>query len=461
MSAAGTVLATSAEGAGDMPSLDPTAGTDAGDGSPTFSQVLSLSSPDLPEPSGNATRAAAPAATNPPTDAAAKRGPEEPSPAPVGSSGRRGHRHADPSGSREQQSRGVAGSAAAQAGRAEQTGPAAPSTPTPTQAGTCDVGTEHSAATTLASTSFAVPAPVLAADVLANDVPSPDGTDTTVASTALVTGENAAAGTGSGAASDLSTTAAHDGPVASSGSPFDDEPSIQDPLDESASATRGLVTPDSGPDRDTVPSNSTATARALTAAVASTNGRVSVDRAAPLEPNALHVGPEPVGVSGPAAAAPVSAEGVSETAEFPDEGAGTVAATVDIDDLTASISRPLAAGSGEYSVQVSLHPPELGEVRALLSLQGDVLHVTLTPEHASGYDALSDAMPALHEQLAGRGVEVNVTLGQPGDTRGEDGWRPAHAGASNSGPSDEANPAVTPSAFPLNAGSPGRINLVL
>jgi hypothetical protein len=152
---------------------------------------------------------------------------------------------------------------------------------------------------------------------------------------------------------------------------------------------------------------------------------------------------------------------VSETAEFPDEGAGTAGATVDIDDLAASISRPLAAGSGEYSVQVSLHPPELGEVRALLSLQGDVLHVTLTPEHSSGYDALSDAMPALHEQLAGRGVEVNVTLGQPGDTRGEDGWRPAHAGASTSGPSDEASPDVTPSAIPVNAGGPGRINLVL
>jgi flagellar hook-length control protein FliK len=167
-----------------------------------------------------------------------------------------------------------------------------------------------------------------------------------------------------------------------------------------------------------------------------------------------------IAAAGPTAATPVSAEGVSEPAEFPDGGAGT-APTVDIDDLAASISRPLAGGSGEYSVQVSLHPPELGEVRALLSLQGDVLHVTLTPEHASGYDALSDAMPALHEQLGGGGVEVNVTLGQPGDTQGEGGSRPAHAGPSTSGPSDDATPAVTPSAFPVHAGSPGRINLVL
>ena len=122
------------------------------------------------------------------------------------------------------------------------------------------------------------------------------------------------------------------------------------------------------------------------------------------------------GTPGPAS---VSAEALSELAEFPDGGEGT--AGVDISDLAASISRPLAGGSGDYSVQVSLHPPELGEVRALLSLQGDVLHVTLTPDHSTGFDALSDAMPALHEQLAGGGVEVHVTLGPPGRTRGR-GW---------------------------------------
>ena len=104
------------------------------------------------------------------------------------------------------------------------------------------------------------------------------------------------------------------------------------------------------------------------------------------------------------------------------------ASGLDISDLAASISRPLAGGNGDYSVQVSLHPPELGEVRALLSLQGDVLHVTLTPEHPSGFDALSDAMPTLHEQLAGGGVEVHVTLGQPGDPEGGDGRGAAEAG---------------------------------
>jgi hypothetical protein len=161
------------------------------------------------------------------------------------------------------------------------------------------------------------------------------------------------------------------------------------------------------------------------------------------------------------ASAPVSTDDATGLAEFPDEAAGTAVSTLDVSDLATSISRPLAAGNGDYSVQVSLHPPELGQVRALLSLQGDVLHVTLTPEHASGFEALSDALPALHEQLAGGGVEVNVTLGQPGDGQGEEDRRPADRGFTPLVPSGDATPALTPSALPTNAAGPGRIHLVL
>ena len=146
----------------------------------------------------------------------------------------------------------------------------------------------------------------------------------------------------------------------------------------------------------------------------------------------------------------------------PAEGAPTTASPgLDLGDLATSIARPLAAGNGDYSVQVSLHPPELGEVRALLSLQGDVLHVTLTPEHAAGFDASSDAMPALHEQLAGGGLEVNVTLGQPGDTPGGDehpGPARGHVGAA---PPDEAAPSPTTPAVAITSDGPGRIHLVL
>ena len=193
------------------------------------------------------------------------------------------------------------------------------------------------------------------------------------------------------------------------------------------------------------------------------------------ESTALHPGLERILVNrtapAPAASAPsaatpetsgtaaVSAEEVLEPAEFPDAGEGTTG--VDISDLAASISRPLAGGSGDYSVQVSLHPPELGEVRALLALQGDVLHVTLTPEHSSGFDALSDAMPALHEQLAGGGVEVHVTLGHPGDPEGGDGRAAAETRRAGDAPSDDATPDAVVAAVPMSTAGPGRIHLVL
>ena len=148
-----------------------------------------------------------------------------------------------------------------------------------------------------------------------------------------------------------------------------------------------------------------------------------------------------------------------ELPEFPEDGDGTTGPGVDINGLAAAISRPLAAGNGDYSVQVSLHPPELGEVRALLSLQGDALHVTLTPEHSDGYEALSEAMPALHDQLGGGGVEVNVTLGHPGDPQGGASGRGDDPGAAGTTPAATATPA---SATTLTgSGDPGRIHLIL
>jgi hypothetical protein len=165
------------------------------------------------------------------------------------------------------------------------------------------------------------------------------------------------------------------------------------------------------------------------------------------------------GASGSAA---VSVEEVAAPAAFADAEGGTTGPSLDIGDLAASISRPLAAGNGDYSVQVSLHPPELGQVRALLSLQGDVLHVTLTPEHSSGFEALSDALPSLHEQLAGGGIEVHVSLGQPGDPPpGGDGQGRAEAGPVATTPSENANQLLSLSAVPITSGDAGRIHLIL
>jgi flagellar hook-length control protein FliK len=182
-----------------------------------------------------------------------------------------------------------------------------------------------------------------------------------------------------------------------------------------------------------------------------------------IQPNGTAPGAEASALSaattGTSVTAAVPAEEVLELAELPDGGGGSTG--LDVGELAASISRPLAMGSGDYSVQVSLHPPELGEVRALLSLQGDVLHVTLTPEHSNGFDALSEAMPALHEQLAGGGVEVHVSLGQPGDPEGGHGRGAPEGGPAGTAQPDDATPIVSVAAVPMRAADAGRIHLVL
>lgn len=97
-----------------------------------------------------------------------------------------------------------------------------------------------------------------------------------------------------------------------------------------------------------------------------------------------------------------------------DGGSLGASGELDVSGLAGSISRTLNQSGGNGRVLVTLHPPELGQVQALLTLRGDVLHVALSPERTEGHDAIADALSSLHEQLSGGGVEVNVTLGQPG-----------------------------------------------
>jgi flagellar hook-length control protein FliK len=462
-----------------MPSLEQAAGADApGDGAPTFSEVLSVSAPDLPNPSATPAPSPAPPgpdATQGQVDTAATTVPGPPPPHGASSAGRRGHRQADPSGSREHRDRGATASDApatvGSGASAASVAPSSRSTPAPPETG--GSGSEEVAAGAAALVPATAPAP------------ADPGTPSVVA-----TGQAGAAGTE--VAPPLVATTP-DGPVhpndaandaASNDAAAGDTHSDGVPSTDAAPATAPQGAGD-GSDQNGIGGNPIPTVRTseTTASTASTPAsadvRISVDRAAPPGWSALHVGSEAVEVTGsssfapasvpsPAgagtvgtAAAPASTDEATGLAEFPDGAAGTSASRLDISDLASSISRPLAAGNGDYSVQVSLHPPELGEVRALLSLQGDVLHVTLTPEHASGFEALSDAMPALHEQLAGGGVEVNVTLGQPGEAPGEEGRGPADRGPTPQIASDDATSTLTPSVFSANAAGPGRIHLVL
>ncbi len=119
------------------------------------------------------------------------------------------------------------------------------------------------------------------------------------------------------------------------------------------------------------------------------------------------------GIAPPAVAVAVETELGGDATEL--MGAtGAADVSLDTAGLATSISGALSRGSGSYNVVLNLHPPELGQVQATLSLRGDQLQVDLSPEHAAGRDALESALPALREHLAQGGVEVDVTLGDPG-----------------------------------------------
>ena len=87
---------------------------------------------------------------------------------------------------------------------------------------------------------------------------------------------------------------------------------------------------------------------------------------------------------------------------------------IDLDGLAASISRPLNGGDGTYTVTVAMHPPELGHVQAEVSLEGSALQVSISPQSVAGHDALANAADALRDQLAQGGMNVNVTIRDPG-----------------------------------------------
>ncbi len=452
MSAAGTVVATSVDGAGDMPSSVPVTSGDAShDDAQPFSEVLSRSSAELP---------GSPSSSPPPSpsvvpdephahpDAAPSTVPDASSADTAGSSGGRGRREAGPPGPGDRHVLSTAGSPAPLSRRGTPDKSARRDiSPTEAEIGALDEG--HTQGPPVPPATPAAPAVPTASTSVVTSTP----TDGSVVS---------AVGTGTRSDGDVLATlapAAEDGPGPST-------------IATTGSADAQGVGSNPEPARG---SDAPADRTPEMAGVRRSDERVSAE-GVPSGAAVLHTGPVRILASGSAPGATevlppatagtseslaVAAAEVPELAEFPDSGGGTAGASLDISDLAASISRPLAGGNGDYSVQVSLHPPELGEVRALLSLQGDVLHITLTPEHATGFQALSEAMPALHDQLAGGGVEVNVTLGQPGDPQGGDGGRAAEPAPAGSALSDGAALAATPSAIPTTSGDPDRIHLVL
>jgi flagellar hook-length control protein FliK len=469
VSAPSTVIATSAEGAGDMPSATPvsTGDTSLEDAQP-FSEVLSLSSSSFPAPpNASAPPSSAPVPDEqgtPTTDVAEATVPTPPPEDDRTSSGGRGRRGTGASGRDDAPARSAPGSFVPR-WRAGETGgvPPAASTRTGAESAGGDPGQRP------AAVPLAVSAP---SDPVTPAVPARDGPSDRATVTATIVPDGppgAGAQSAQQGAEDVPAISVDAGgdlgrsvvaasvprPADSSGDGSSPGPARgDDPADRTGGTGLGAVELRVLPARPAPGSaapEGDATRLQATATLSDATGSSVTG------PGVTGPGVTPVaGSSDPQAVATAELDGFTE---FPDAAGSIAGASVDIGGLAAAISRPLAAGNGDYSVQVSLHPPELGEVRALLAYQGDVLHVTLTPEHASGFEALSDAMPTLKDQLAGGGVEVHVTLGQPGDPQGGES-RPEGSGGPALG-SDGTTPAAGSPPTPANLGDPGRIHLVL
>lgn len=86
---------------------------------------------------------------------------------------------------------------------------------------------------------------------------------------------------------------------------------------------------------------------------------------------------------------------------------------VDVGLLAGAIARPLSDGQGTYRVLVAMHPADLGQMQAVVTLHGNDLQVLLTPHTGAGHDALAGALHTLKGELSRGGMNVNVTLRDP------------------------------------------------
>lgn len=112
----------------------------------------------------------------------------------------------------------------------------------------------------------------------------------------------------------------------------------------------------------------------------------------------------------------------------------TSAATssLDVDDLAKTISQATTGADGSYTVNVAMHPSELGHVQAVVTVNGEDLHVAISPQTTLGHAALSNAVEGLKGELARGGLNVNISLRDPRSHSGgprEDATPPQSSGA--------------------------------
>ena len=178
--------------------------------------------------------------------------------------------------------------------------------------------------------------------------------------------------------------------------------------------------------------NSSASTDTTTSAPRRTEGAdVSTDRAFNLV-----VGPN----VGPSTRATVNAapSGPSSTTET---------SSLDVSDLASSISQTTLGSNGSYTVNVAMHPSDLGHVQAVVSLNGSDLHVAITPQTQTGHTALANAVESLKSELSRSGLNVNVSLRDPESRSGrgkDEASRTAPMNTDSSIPESEAPLASKP-----------------
>lgn len=133
------------------------------------------------------------------------------------------------------------------------------------------------------------------------------------------------------------------------------------------------------------------------------------------------------------------------------------ASSLDVTGLASSISQATLGSDGSYTINVAMHPSDLGHVQAVVSLNGVDLHVAITPQTPTGHAALANAVETLKSELSRSGLNVNVSLRDPesrSGTRNENAPRSVQIGADES----VAESEVTPVQESLNV---SQIHLIL
>lgn len=93
---------------------------------------------------------------------------------------------------------------------------------------------------------------------------------------------------------------------------------------------------------------------------------------------------------------------------------------IDLNNLVASISRPLSAGDGNYSLSITLHPADLGHLDAVVTLDKGNLNVSILAQSQIAHHAISNSLHELKQTLQSSGLNVNVTLRDHGMGSKED-----------------------------------------